>query len=138
MTYFRPEIEDMAGYVPGEQPQTDEFVKLNTNENPYPCSAAVTQAVEETLRRGLGKYPHPMGQPFREKAAKTMSSECPSRVETSRPLSTSHIFAVLSELPVSNSSPLGEKATAPTEPECPLRVRVSRAPWGSHTFAIWS
>ncbi len=75
MNYFRPEIESMAGYVPGEQPQTDEFVKLNTNENPYPCSAAVGEAVREALRRGLQKYPHPMAQPFREKAAEVLGVE---------------------------------------------------------------
>ncbi len=75
MSYFRPEIESMAGYVPGEQPQTDEFVKLNTNENPYPCSPAVAEAVEAALGRGLQKYPHPMARPFREKAAEVLAVE---------------------------------------------------------------
>jgi len=69
MTYFRPEIEAMAGYVPGEQPQDDEFIKLNTNEHPYPASPAVARAVQEAVRRGLQKYPHPMAQPFRDRAA---------------------------------------------------------------------
>jgi len=72
MTYFRDEIEAMAGYLPGEQPQTDEFVKLNTNEHPYPCSAAVAEAIQETLRRGLQKYPHPFARPFRQKAAEVL------------------------------------------------------------------
>ena len=75
MTYFRPEIEAMAGYVPGEQPKTDEFVKLNTNENPYPCSPAVVRAVEETVRAGLQKYPNAMAQQFREKAAEVLGVE---------------------------------------------------------------
>ncbi len=75
MSYFRAEIEAMAGYVPGEQPQDDEFVKLNTNENPYPCSPKVHEAVEEALRRGLQRYPHPMAQPFREKAAEVLGVE---------------------------------------------------------------
>lgn len=69
MTHFRPEIEAMAGYVPGEQPQDGQFIKLNTNENPYPASPAVRQAIEDTLRRGLEKYPDPMAGAFRRKAA---------------------------------------------------------------------
>ena len=46
MTYFRPHIESLEGYVPGEQPQAGKFVKLNTNENPYPPSPAVLRAIE--------------------------------------------------------------------------------------------
>lgn len=72
MTYFRPEIEAMAGYVPGEQPQTGGFIKLNTNENPYPASPAVRLAIEETLRRGLEKYPDPMAGQFRRRAAEVL------------------------------------------------------------------
>jgi len=75
MTYFRPQIEAMSGYVPGEQPQTDEFVKLNTNENPYPPSEAVAPAIEEALRRGLRKYPDPSARPFRVKAAEVLGVE---------------------------------------------------------------
>lgn len=70
MCYFRPEILAMSGYVPGEQPRHGEaVVKLNTNENPYPASPAVAEAIRAALDRGLGRYPHPMGQPFREAAA---------------------------------------------------------------------
>ena len=72
MTYFRPEIEAMAGYQPGEQPREGEFIKLNTNENPYPASPAVVRAVEETLRQGLQKYPDPMAEPFRRRAAEVL------------------------------------------------------------------
>jgi histidinol-phosphate aminotransferase len=72
MSYFRPEIEAMAGYVPGEQPQQDEVIKLNTNENPYRCSPAVDRAIEEVLRRGLQKYPDPMAGAFRRRAAEVL------------------------------------------------------------------
>ena len=75
MTYFRPEIEAMAGYVPGEQPRDGEFIKLNTNENPYRASPAVTRAIEETAREGLGRYPDPMAQPFRHRAAEVLRIE---------------------------------------------------------------
>jgi histidinol-phosphate aminotransferase len=59
----------MAGYQPGEQPREGGFIKLNTNENPYPTSPAVRQAVEDALRRGLEKYPDPMAEVFRRRAA---------------------------------------------------------------------
>ncbi len=75
MTYFRPEIKAMAGYMPGEQPQSGEFIKLNTNENPYPASSAVARAVEETVRRGLQKYPDPTARTFRTRAAELLGVE---------------------------------------------------------------
>ncbi len=68
MSYFRPEIEAIAGYTPGEQPQDGTFIKLNTNENPYPPPPAVDEAIRRTIGR-LPKYPHPFGDPFRQKAA---------------------------------------------------------------------
>ena len=62
MSYFRPEIEAMAGYVPGEQPQGGEFIKLNTNENPYPPSPAVAAAIEEAAAARAGKISRSAGR----------------------------------------------------------------------------
>jgi len=75
MTYFRPEIEAMAGYAPGEQPQDGGFIKLNTNENPYPASPAVACAIGEVLRQGLQKYPDPLAWAFRRRAAEVLGVE---------------------------------------------------------------
>ncbi len=72
MDYFRPEIEAMQGYVPGEQPQAGKFIKLNTNENPYPASPAVRQAIVGVLERGLARYPDPMATAFRRRAAEVL------------------------------------------------------------------
>ena len=69
MSYFRPEIERMAGYLPGEQPQGGKAIKLNTNENPYPPSPAVDRAIRRVLQQGLARYPDPMGDAFRIRAA---------------------------------------------------------------------
>src|SRR5687768_15325157 len=69
MNYVRPEIAAMDGYTPGEQPQAGKFIKLNTNENPYPPSPAIRGAIEEVLARGLQKYPDPMANAFRTRAA---------------------------------------------------------------------
>lgn len=72
MGFFRPEIEAIRGYVPGEQPQGGKFIKLNTNENPYPASPAVRQAIIQRLDQGLEKYPDPHGMAFRMRAAEVL------------------------------------------------------------------
>src|SRR5487761_519113 len=69
MSYFRPAIDAMCGYVPGEQPQAGKFIKLNTNENPYPASPAVKRAIHAALQRGLDRYPDPLATAFRHRAA---------------------------------------------------------------------
>ena len=72
MSYFRPEIEQMAGYTPGEQPQAGKFIKLNTNENPYPPSPAVARAIAAVLERGLARYPDPLATAFRRRAGEVL------------------------------------------------------------------
>jgi histidinol-phosphate aminotransferase len=68
MSYFRQEIDELVGYAPGEQPQAGKFIKLNTNENPYPPSAAVARAIAAVVERGLSRYPDPLATGFRERA----------------------------------------------------------------------
>jgi histidinol-phosphate aminotransferase len=75
MSFFRPEIDAMAGYTPGEQPQAGKFIKLNTNENPYPASENVKQAIHTCLERGLERYPDPMSKAFRMRAAEVLGVE---------------------------------------------------------------
>lgn len=70
--YVRPEISAMDGYTPGEQPQAGKFIKLNTNENPYPPPPGVRRAIEGVLERGLQKYPDPMANAFRTRAAELL------------------------------------------------------------------
>jgi len=73
MTYFRPEIEQMHGYTPGEQPQAGKLIKLNTNENPYPASPAVGRAIAAVAAQGLGRYPDPLATAFRRRAGEVLS-----------------------------------------------------------------
>ncbi len=69
--FLRANIRAMAGYTPGEQPRDEVFVKLNTNENPYPPSPRVLAALGEALTgERLRKYPDPMGTAFRQTAAR--------------------------------------------------------------------
>ena len=72
MTYFRPNVERVHGYVPGEQPQDTGWIKLNTNENPYPPSPMVIEALERAVRDRLNLYPDPLGSQFRQAVGKLL------------------------------------------------------------------
>ncbi len=69
MSYFRTDIRAMAGYAPGQQPGGGIFIKLNTNENPYPCSAKVLTAIGRAAAAGLQRYPDPSASAFRALAS---------------------------------------------------------------------
>lgn len=68
MPRFRPAIERIDGYVPGEQPQDAGWIKLNTNENPYGPSPHVIEAIEAAARGRLNVYPDPLATRFRKAA----------------------------------------------------------------------
>jgi len=70
MSYFRPNVEAMSGYVPGEQPQGGGFVKLNTNENPYPPSPRVVEALRKWIGPKLRLYPDPNATAVRERVGR--------------------------------------------------------------------
>src|SRR5262245_27684122 len=71
--HIRSSIRGMAGYVPGEQPQDATYIKLNTNENPYPPSPRVLAALQAALTGDrLRRYPDPIGLGFRQSAAKVL------------------------------------------------------------------
>ena len=52
-------IRKVVPYVPGEQPQGKNIIKLNTNENPYPPSPAVAKALKEIEPEEFRKYSDP-------------------------------------------------------------------------------
>ena len=68
-SYFRPNIAAMSGYAPGEQPQDAGFIKLNTNENPYPPSRRVYAALKKAIDSSLRLYPDPLSSALRSAAA---------------------------------------------------------------------
>ena len=57
--YWSARIRDMVPYVPGEQPKDRVFIKLNTNENPYPPSPKALEALREAADDRLRLYPDP-------------------------------------------------------------------------------
>ncbi len=65
----RNSIWQMAGYTPGEQPQDSGWIKLNTNENPYPPSPHVIEAIQRAATSRLNIYPDALATSFRQAAA---------------------------------------------------------------------
>lgn len=73
MSGIRSNILAMKGYVPGEQLNDPDIIKLNTNENPYPPSPRVFEAIREALTGDkLRKYPQPLGDDFRKAAGSVL------------------------------------------------------------------
>lgn len=70
MSLVRENVLKSAGYIPGEQPADSTTIKLNTNENPYPPSPRVMEAIRSVTAEHLRRYPNPNARPFREAAGK--------------------------------------------------------------------
>ena len=58
-TFFSAQLKNLAPYTPGEQPQDQQYVKLNTNESPYPPSAGVIAALNDKEAADLRLYSDP-------------------------------------------------------------------------------
>ncbi len=74
--FFSDRYGNLTPYVPGEQPKDMKYIKLNTNESPYPPSPAVLAAVSAEVGR-LQLYSDPECTALRDKAAEVfgVSSE---------------------------------------------------------------
>ncbi len=80
--FVRQTVSGMRGYTPGEQPRVGErVIKINTNENPFPPSPQVIQAIRAIEPEVLRRYPSPTADLFRDAAAKLLG------------LSSDHIIA---------------------------------------------
>ena len=66
---IRESVRQMTAYTPGEQPESADVIKLNTNENPYPPSARVTAALAGLNPDALRRYPNPVSSRLRERLA---------------------------------------------------------------------
>jgi len=70
----RQNVLAMKGYTPGEQLNDPDIIKLNTNENPYPPSPRVFEAIRAALTpNSLRKYPQPLGDTFRQTASRVLN-----------------------------------------------------------------
>jgi histidinol-phosphate aminotransferase len=69
MSLIRKSVQELTGYTPGEQPDDPLIVKLNTNENPYPPSPRVAEAMRGLDALVLGRYPDPVCRELRARIA---------------------------------------------------------------------
>ncbi|AQS09717.1 histidinol-phosphate aminotransferase [Clostridium saccharobutylicum] len=57
--YWNETVNNIEPYIPGEQPKDKKYIKLNTNENPYPPSKKAIEAMENVINDDLKLYPDP-------------------------------------------------------------------------------
>ena len=67
--YWSSRIHTLVPYVPGEHPRGQTFIKLNTNENPYPPSPMAMEAIRAATNDELRLYPDPASLELREALA---------------------------------------------------------------------
>ncbi|WP_128112974.1 histidinol-phosphate transaminase [Polynucleobacter necessarius] len=68
--FWSPVVQTLTPYVPGEQPQMQRLVKLNTNESPYGPSPRALAAIETQNNDDLRLYPDPEGAALKQAIAK--------------------------------------------------------------------
>lgn len=68
--YWSELTNKIEPYVPGEQPKDKKYIKLNTNENPYPPSPKVIEAINKEANSCLQLYPQPSCDDLRDTVAK--------------------------------------------------------------------
>ncbi|NLO40000.1 MAG: histidinol-phosphate transaminase [Ruminiclostridium sp.] len=69
MKFWSDTIRKIAPYVPGEQPLDKKYIKLNTNENPYPPSPSVLEAIAAETCSDIRLYPDPNASALKEAIA---------------------------------------------------------------------
>ncbi len=67
--FYSDTVKSISPYVPGEQPKDRRFIKLNTNENPYPASPAVIEAIHSVTGLEARLYPDPEATALRRTLA---------------------------------------------------------------------
>jgi histidinol-phosphate aminotransferase len=71
--FWNDKVKEIEPYVPGEQPKDKKYIKLNTNENPYPPADNVIEAMKNAVNDDLKLYPDPTCSELIEEIAKYYS-----------------------------------------------------------------
>ena len=58
MKRFQQNIRKVVPYVPGDQPDFPDMIKLNTNENPYPPAPAVQEVLAQSQAEQMHRWNH--------------------------------------------------------------------------------
>lgn len=67
--FLNENLKSLEAYTPGEQPRDKKYIKLNTNESPFPPSEAVIEAVSASEVSDLRLYSDPLCKTLKEKLA---------------------------------------------------------------------
>ncbi|MEE9310355.1 MAG: histidinol-phosphate transaminase [Cocleimonas sp.] len=67
--FWSKRAHELDPYTPGEQPQDQQYIKLNTNENPYPPSPKAIDAMREASDESMRLYPDPMAKDLKQAIA---------------------------------------------------------------------
>jgi histidinol-phosphate aminotransferase len=121
----------MEGYVPGKQLSSGTYIKLNTNENPYPPSPRVLEALRQAVGAELRLYSDPMALRLRETAAELYGCEVDEVIAGMAPMIFDHHFRTFLDA--------GDVLTPAPAIRCISRSSASRtrllkrSPWGQAT-----
>ena len=67
--FLNAQYRSLNAYTPGEQPRDTQYIKLNTNESPYPPAPSVVATMTEAQVEQLRLYSDPTAKELKEKLA---------------------------------------------------------------------
>ena len=73
--FLNAQYQSLEAYTPGEQPRDMQYIKLNTNESPYPPAPSVVEAMTDEQVELLRLYSDPTAKGLKEKLAKLYDVE---------------------------------------------------------------
>ncbi len=73
--FISKKYDSLKEYTPGEQPQDKKYIKLNTNESPFPPSDVVVECVNNDAVKNLKLYSDPESKVLKSELAKTYGVE---------------------------------------------------------------
>src|SRR5579859_6351824 len=129
--FLKPSLRHFAPYTPGQQPPDGEhWVKLNTNESPYPPSPAVLAALRDAVDGSLRLYPNPVAAPAREAAARRFRLR-PEQVAVGNGSDELIAMCFRAFLDAGQAAAFATPTYTVVEPLCGIhQVRPSRHPMG--------